>query len=172
MPPYLQIPPPPSLPEGYTLTPGLPPVPSYLHLRATSGLTPVTASQAAPLAANSYYGCYITHTPSKEYVAMGRIIADGGWYFLIADIATLPEHRRQGLGDAVVKHLLAYIARNAPADGEPYVTLFADEMGRGLYRRNGFVEAMGVGEMGMCLPEGWREEAIYRLSMLPSRGNV
>ncbi|KAK0738773.1 hypothetical protein B0T18DRAFT_301831, partial [Schizothecium vesticola] len=164
----------PPLPENYTLFPGLPPLPSYLHLRTTSGLTPVTASQAAPLSTGSYYGCYITYTPPSasasasasastsssappkpEYVAMGRIIADGGWYFLIADIATLPGHRRKGLGDAVVKHLLGYIALNAPRDGEPYVTLFADEMGRGLYRRNGFVEAMGVGEMGMCLEEGW-----------------
>lgn len=160
MPPYLQTPPLPTLPPNYTLLPGHPPIPAYLHLRKTSGLTPVTASQAAPLAAGSYYGCYITHTASPTTapvpVAMGRIIADGGWYFIIADIATLPEHRRKGLGDAVVKHLLGYIALNAPGDGEPYVTLFADEMGRGLYRRNGFVEAMGVGEMGMCLPEGWR----------------
>lgn len=161
MPPYLQIPPLPSLPENYTLLPGIPPIPSYLNLRTTSGLTPVTASQAAPLAANSYYGCYITHTASPtsppEPVAMGRIIGDGGWYFIIADIATLPEHRRQGLADAVVKHLLGYIALNAPRDGEPYVTLYADEMGRGLYRRNGFLEAMGRGQMGMYLPEGWRE---------------
>lgn len=168
MPPYLQIPPLPSLPENYTLLSGHPPIPSYLNLRTTSGLTPVTASQAAPLAAGSYYGCYITYTPppsphntsastTPEPVAMGRIIGDGGWYFIIADIATLPGHRRQGLADAVLKHLLGYIALNAPGDGEPYVTLFADEMGRGLYRRNGFLEAMGRGQMGMYLPEGWRE---------------
>lgn len=40
---------------------------------------------------------------------MGRIIGDGGWYFLIADMATLPEHQRKGLGSVVMKHLLAYI---------------------------------------------------------------
>ncbi|WP_370260313.1 hypothetical protein [Cryobacterium sp. TMT3-29-2] len=29
---------------------------------------------------------------------MGRIIGDGGWYFHIADMATLPEFQGRGLG--------------------------------------------------------------------------
>ena len=30
--------------------------------------------------------------------ARGRVIGDGGWYFHIADMATLPEHQGRGLG--------------------------------------------------------------------------
>ncbi|KAK3489306.1 uncharacterized protein B0T23DRAFT_385164 [Neurospora hispaniola] len=133
----------PTLPKGYVLHAGYPPVSSYRHLRSASGLTPRSVAQAAPVPSNSWYGCYITHDDNKP-VAMGRIIGDGGWYFHIADMATLPEHQRKGLGDVVLKELLAYIARNAPCDekeGEyPYITLFADGPGRRLYEKNGFKE--------------------------------
>lgn len=160
----------PALPKGYTLHPGYPSVPDYLHLRAASGLSPKTAAQAAPVASGSWHGCYITFTggatadqpataasaggPGQgQAVAMGRVIGDGGWYFHIADMAVLPEHQRKGLGDAILKHLVAHIRAKAPAGegAEPYVTLLADEPGRRLYRRHGFVETM-PGSLGMMLP--------------------
>ncbi|KAK4239502.1 acyl-CoA N-acyltransferase [Achaetomium macrosporum] len=160
----------PALPEGYTLRPGYPPIPAYLHLRAAAGLTPKTAAQAKPVAQHSWYGCYITFSnPSntdnnnegtadkeEEIVAMGRIIGDGGWYFHIADMAVLPTHQRKGLGDAVLKDLLRHIKEHAPQDGTgAYVTLFADGPGRKLYAKNGFVEALPSGQLGMMLPMGW-----------------
>lgn len=66
---------------------------------------------------------------------------------MIADMAVLPEHQRRGLGDAVLKTLLERIRTHA-AQGEAYVTLFADVPGRRLYEKNGFKEAMPR-EMGM-----------------------
>ncbi|KAL2812250.1 hypothetical protein BDW59DRAFT_41703 [Aspergillus cavernicola] len=134
----------PPLPENYTLLDGHPSVPEYLNLRAVSGLTPKTPAQGTAAVSNSWYGCYITHTDPETQnvtaVAMGRIISDGGWYFHIADMAVLPEHQRKGLGGVVLKKLLAYIKANAP-DGEPYINLLADAPGRGLYFKNGFVDA-------------------------------
>lgn len=171
----------PALPAGYTLRPGYPPIPAYLHLRAASGLTPKTPAQAAPIARNSWYGCYITFTstggadptsspnpdpennnPSageeESIVAMGRIIGDGGWYFHIADMAVLPAHQRRGLGGAVLNHLMAHIRAHAPrdagGDGGAYVTLFADAPGRRLYERSGFVGTL-PGQLGMMMPMGW-----------------
>lgn len=90
---------------------------------------------------------------------MGRIIGDGGWYFHIADMAVLPEHQRKGLGDVVLKELLAYIRKHAPTgEGEhPYVTLLADVPGRKLYAKNGFVESAPA-QMGMNLEKGWHLE--------------
>jgi len=187
----LTIPPPPSsLPEGYSFHSGIPPVPAYLHLRAASGLTPKTEAQAAPVAAGSWYGCFVAFTPPAKKtvdgtgnsgsgddddnddddnnnngtqsspvpvpVAMGRIIGDGGWYFIIADMAVLPEHQRRGLGDAVLKHLLACIKLNAP-EGWTYVTLGADGAGRALYRKNGFVES-APDQVMMHLPRDWKEQ--------------
>ncbi|KAK3311597.1 uncharacterized protein B0T15DRAFT_80599 [Chaetomium strumarium] len=158
-----------ALPKGYTLHAGYPPIPAYLHLRAAAGLTPKTAAQAKPVAEHSWYGCYITFSNAtannnegkddgdeEEVVAMGRIIGDGGWYFHIADMAVLPTHQRKGLGDAVLKDLLRHIKEHAPQDGTgAYVTLFADGPGRRLYAKNGFVESLPSGQLGMNLPMGW-----------------
>ncbi|KAK4133504.1 hypothetical protein BT67DRAFT_463006 [Trichocladium antarcticum] len=167
------------LPPGYTLHPGYPPVAAYLHLRAASGLAPKTPAQAAPVAAGSWYGCYVTFTPpnsdsdsdsnpsngpereteagAAEIVAMGRIIGDGAWYFLIADMAVLPGHQRRGLGAAVLCRLLRHLRANAPCEGGGvYVTLFADEAGRALYRRCGFADPMPL-HLGMMMPVGWEE---------------
>jgi GNAT superfamily N-acetyltransferase len=87
---------------------------------------------------------------------MGRIIGDGGWYFHIADMATLPEHQRKGLGQVIIRELLAYIKANAPLGegSEPYVTLLADVPGRKLYAKHGFVETAPV-TVGMSLKKRW-----------------
>jgi len=81
---------------------------------------------------------------------MGRIISDGGWYFHIADMAVLPEHQRKGLGDIVLKQLIAYMTRMAP-EGDPYVSLLADAPGRRLYTKNGFVDS-APHSVGMVFP--------------------
>jgi GNAT superfamily N-acetyltransferase len=69
---------------------------------------------------------------------MGRIIGDGGWYFLIADMATLPEHQRRGVGAAVLDSLLDDIRTRAPRGA--YVSLTADPPGRRLYESRGFAD--------------------------------
>jgi ribosomal protein S18 acetylase RimI-like enzyme len=126
------------LPEGYVIRDGVPDVDAYLQLRRRAGLSPKTPAQAAGAGTGSWYGCHVLG-PDGDTVAMGRIIGDGGWYFHIADMATVPEHQRRGLGAAILDGLLARIRHHAP-DGA-YVTLLADEPGRALYRRFGFVES-------------------------------
>jgi len=142
-----------SLPANYTLHEGYPEIPDYLHLRAASGLTPKLAAQAAAVKSGSWYGCYVTYddneTGRSTPVAMGRIIGDGGWYFHIADMAVLPQHQRKGLGDVVLKKLLARIRSEAP-EGNPYVNLLADAPGLKLYAKNGFVDAAPK-ETGMVM---------------------
>ena len=127
----------PTVPEGYDVRFDPPQVQEYLRLRADSGLSPRTASQAHGSLENSWRWCSMIHRPTGAVAAMGRIIGDGGWYFHIADMATLPNHQRRGLGQAVLTTLLAEIAEHAPPD--PYITLLADEPGRPLYRSLGFV---------------------------------
>ena len=83
---------------------------------------------------------------------MGRVIGDGGWYFHIADMATLPHHQRLGLGRAVLDALLAEIDTHAPSG--PYVTLLADEPGRALYAGAGFVPT-APHSIGMVLERAW-----------------
>lgn len=81
---------------------------------------------------------------------MGRVISDGGWYFHIIDIATLPEHRQKGLAKLVVWSLMEKIKKEAPPGA--YVNLVADPMGMPLYRKFGFVEGLGGTAMGLRLP--------------------
>lgn len=153
-----------SLPPGHTLHTGYPKPASYCHLRAASGLTPVTEAQAVASLDGSWFGCYITYSgaspnPESEspeeptVVAMGRIIGDGGWYFHIADMAVLPEHQRRGLGDVVLKTLLGRIGGEDVPVGKKFVSLLADEPGRRLYAKNGFVDAAPK-ELGMVLLMG------------------
>lgn len=132
------------LPDGYTLHTGYLSVPQYLHLRSVAGLSPQTPSQAEAVSTGSWYGLYITYdTPEagSQAVGMGRVIGDGGWYFHIADMAVHPQHQRKGLGDVILKALLARIYQESPSDGKPYISLFADEAGRRLYYKNGFQDA-------------------------------
>jgi GNAT superfamily N-acetyltransferase len=128
----------PTMPDGYRLVPSTPPVDAYLRLRSESGLSPKTEAQAVPALAGTWWGCHVVHEATSEVVAMGRVIGDGGWHFHIADMATLPDHQRRGLGDLVMTALLDRIRAAAPPDA--YVTLMADPPGRRLYAQHGFTE--------------------------------
>lgn len=131
----------------YELIDEPPALADYLELRRASGLSPKAEEQGRAALANSWFFCHMRHIGSGETVAMGRIIGDGGWYFHIADMATLPEHQRRGLGRIVFDRLLAEIDRCAPAD--PYVTLIGDPPGRKLYESAGFRDA--APSLGMVL---------------------
>lgn len=151
----------PKLSPGYTLHAGLPQVPMYRHLRVAAGLTSVTEPQASRAISGTWYGCHVRYaapqqqqqqsldTTVDQVVGMGRIISDGGWYFHIADMAVLPDHQRRGLGAAIMRELLAYIERNRPDEGIPYISLLADPPGIGLYKKTGFVDSSDLGEHGM-----------------------
>ena len=79
---------------------------------------------------------------------MGRVVGDGAWRFLIADMAILPEHQGRGIGGAILDALLAHITEHAPPGA--YVTLTADPPGRRLYEQRGFVDVT-PGRTGMHL---------------------
>lgn len=121
---------------AYDLVRTPPSLEDYLHLRAASGLSPKTPEQGRGAVANSWRWSVVEH--GGRAVAMGRVIGDGGWYFHVADMATLPEHQGQGLGRRVLADLLAQIDEVAPPDA--YITLMADAPGRRLYESMGFVE--------------------------------
>jgi GNAT superfamily N-acetyltransferase len=122
--------------DPYALVTAPPPLTDYLELRRRSGLTPVTPPQGEGALSGSWYFCHVRHA-DDGVVAMGRIVGDGGWYFHLADMATLPQHQRRGLGARVLGALLARIDEVAPPGA--YVTLMADEPGRPLYAKHGFV---------------------------------
>ena len=146
-----------SLAAGYRMLLEPPTVEEYRRLRAVSGLSPKTAGQAEGAIAGTWTwrtvrldrGADAAGEDSPgEAVAMGRVIGDGGWYFLVADMATLPEHQGRGLGKAVLRSLLAEIRERAEPGA--YVTLTADPPGRRLYEAHGF-EDVAPARTGMSL---------------------
>lgn len=136
----------------YRVTDDAPTVSAYVDLRIAAGLSPRTAEQAEPAIGGTW--AWVTVYDGDDLAAMGRVIGDGGWYFVIADMATSPEHQRQGLGRAVLNRLLDRIEADAPAGA--YVNLLADPAGRGLYTKLGFVET-APGSIGMRLDRRPRE---------------
>lgn len=133
--------------DPYVVVPAAPPLDAYLRLRAGAGLAPKTPEQGAGALAGSWSWCHV-RTAQGDVVAMGRVVGDGGWYFLVADMATDPGHQRRGLGRRVLTRLLDDIRHRAPEG--PYVTLFADAPGRALYESLGFRYAAPESE-GMVL---------------------
>lgn len=135
------------LPSGYALHVGPPSLDDYLRLRRVSGLRAKSPEQAAGAVQGSWSFCHVT-AQDGHTVAMGRVLGDGGWYFVVADMATDPDHQRRGLGRAILDHLLGDIRTRAP--GDPYVTLTADAAGARLYEHAGFT-AFTSDQTGMQL---------------------
>lgn len=123
------------LTDGYVLHEGPPTLDDYLRLRRATGLRPKTPEQGERVLRGSWSFRHVT-AADGETVAMGRVVGDGGWYFVVADMATVPRHQRRGLGRAVLDELLADIRARAP--GDPYVSLTTEPAARTLYERAGF----------------------------------
>ena len=79
----------------------------------------------------------------RQVVAMASLLytistAEGGKAALFEDLVTAPEHRKRGIGEALLKHVIA----QARADGVLRITLLTDmqnERAQAMYRRVGFV---------------------------------
>jgi GNAT superfamily N-acetyltransferase len=135
----------------YILVPQPPPVDDYRRLRDETGLHPKNEAQASAAVAGSWAFCHIQDTRG-QVVAMGRVIGDGGWYFHLADIITLPLHQRHGLGRRVVNWLLDQIDTRAPKGA--YVSLTTSTAGHALFDQVGFQDVtapQGVA-MEMVMP--------------------
>lgn len=139
-----------TLPAGYQLVSSAPSVEDYRALRAVTGLSVKSDGQARAAIAGTWTFRRALDADGTT-VAMGRIVGDGGWYFLIADMATLPEHQGRGLGAAILRELLDEIADRAEPGA--YVTLTADPPGRRLYESFGF-EDVAPGRTGMHMVLG------------------
>ena len=135
------------LSSSYMMLSTAPALDDYLRLRRDSGLSPKTPEQGIGALTGSWSFRHVV-SAEGETVAMGRIVGDGGWYFLIADMATLPAHQGNGLGSALLDSLLEEIRRRAPSGA--YITLTADPPGRRLYESRGFVD-VAPGRTGMHL---------------------
>ena len=119
----------------------------YLTLRSAAGLSPKSPEQALGALTGSWSWCHIRDGEGQA-VAMGRILGDGGWYFAIADMATMPGHQRQGLGRRILRRLVQDVRERAPQGA--YLTLVADPPGVPLYSSVGFAD-VAPAQVGMVI---------------------
>lgn len=108
----------------------------YCRLRAEAGMAPRTIEAAQRGLPNTLYGVSLLH--DDRVVGMGRVIGDGGCFFIVVDIAVTPSLQGQGLGKRIMTALDAWLRANAPPSA--VVSLAADGDARHLYARFGFVE--------------------------------
>jgi GNAT superfamily N-acetyltransferase len=130
--------------EEIVLVERFPGVDDYRRLRSVSGLSPKSAEAAARGLANTLYG--VSLKKGDDTIGMGRIIGDGGCFFVVVDIAVQPEYQRRGLGKRIMTALDAWLRVHTLDSSN--VSLFADGDARHLYAQYGFVEA-GPVSVGM-----------------------
>lgn len=108
----------------------------YCRLRADTGMAPRSVAAARQGLPNTLYG--VSLLLDGRLVGMGRIIGDGGCFFIVVDIAVTPSLQGQGLGKRIMAALDGWLRANAPPSA--VVSLAADGDARHLYARFGFVE--------------------------------
>ncbi|WP_368562262.1 GNAT family N-acetyltransferase [Pseudoxanthomonas sp. UTMC 1351] len=133
-----------TLPDGYQLLDQFPQADDYRRLRSVAGMAPRSAEAAARGLPNTLYGVSVLH--AQRTVGMGRVIGDGGCFFIVVDIAVEPEHQGRGLGRGIMSALDAWLRANAPDSSN--VSLIADGDAKHLYARFGFAE-VGPVSVGM-----------------------
>lgn len=132
--------------SSYEISEGVPDAPMYVRIRAACGLARRSENAAQLGLSGTWFG--VVARRGSTTIGMGRIVGDGGSFFQVVDIAVLPEHQRQGVGDKIVTSLVARLRSHAPETA--YVSLIADGRARNLYARHGFVETAPK-SVGMAL---------------------
>lgn len=123
--------------DAVELVERFPEVDDYCRLRIEAGMSPRSLEAARRGLPNTLYGVRLI--ADGKVVGMGRIIGDGGCFFIVADIAVVPEHQGRGLGKRILDALDAWLQRNAPVSA--VVSLVADGDAKYLYAKYGFVES-------------------------------
>lgn len=117
-----------------------PDVDDYCRLRVDAGMSPKSREAASRGLPHTLYGVSLWR--EGRVVGMGRIIGDGGCFFVVADIAVEPAHQKRGLGQRIMTALDAWLRANAPVSSN--VSLIADGDAKHLYAKFGFVDVMPI----------------------------
>lgn len=132
---------------NYELKHEVPPVEDYIRIRLAAGLSRKSPEAATTGLSNTIAGVCVYF--GDDRIGIGRVIGDGGCFFEVVDIAVLPQHQKQGVGDMIMRALMEYIHKNAPDTA--YVSLMADHGTPEFYKRFGFEAALPPKKSGMFL---------------------
>jgi len=85
---------------------------------------------------NSWYVMSVVHEGSV--IGIGRIVGDGVTICYIQDIIVLPEYQGNGIGTAIMEHLIAHIKKNSFENTRIAIGLFAAKGKEEFYNKFGF----------------------------------
>ena len=119
----------------------------YLHLRQSADFRDINKKRAKAGLKNSLF--IIAAKYNRKTIGMARVIGDGGYIMLIADVMVLPEYQNMGVGTKIMEFLMERI-HNSIEDGEGVaVYLMAAEGRENFYKRFGFTarprDGLGAG---------------------------
>ncbi|MDD6646196.1 MAG: GNAT family N-acetyltransferase [Firmicutes bacterium] len=123
------------------------PVDEYNSMRQAVGWKVLDRAQAQTGLDNS---AYLTAAwDGDKPVGMARVVSDGGYMTLVADVMVLPEYQGKGIGRQLMTNISEYFD-SLGSDGRCImVNLMATTGNEGFYRKFGFTErpndAMGAG---------------------------
>ena len=140
--------------EKYDVQERTPTLAEYRAICEAVGWTPVINFDAAALSLERSLFAVIV-LEGDAVVGMGRIIGDGAIYFYVQDIAVVPAHQGQGVGQLVLQRLMAYLREHAP--DKAFVGLFATEEAVEFYRRYGFLIHSAMTGMFQVMLQGGGE---------------
>jgi GNAT superfamily N-acetyltransferase len=95
----------------YQLIERTPTVEEYNRVRQAAGLSVKDPAAAKRGLANTLFAACVVH--EETVVGIGRVIGDGGLFYDVVDIAVVPEHQKQGVGQLIMTALMKYIDANA-----------------------------------------------------------
>lgn len=124
----------------------IPGVDEYRNLRVAAGLSAMSEEAASRGLPASW--CAVCVRDGTELIGMGRVVGDGGCFFLVVDIAVTPARQQQGIGKRIMAALVEQLRSRAPAGA--MIALIADGEAYRLYEQFGF-RLVAPGAQGMLL---------------------
>ena len=136
-----------------------PTVEEYIDICTSSGLILPHTDLIPEGLSRSLYGVCAVH--AKYAIGLARVIGDGAIFFEIVDVGVRAEWQRQGIGSAIMRNVLLWLAEHAHPTS--FVSLTPNRGSKAFYENLGFV-ARDADETGMTHPN-WA-----KTMTLPSQG--
>ncbi|XEC96562.1 GNAT family N-acetyltransferase [Paenibacillus tarimensis] len=135
----------------YILLRRTPTIDEYVNVCRAVGWNEFINYDAAELSLQrSLFGVVVQY--KDETVGMGRVIGDGAVYFYVQDIAVLPDHQNQGLGNRIMEEIAGFLKEHAPE--KAFIGLFAAQGKMTFYKKYGFNKHEGMTGMFGVIHEG------------------
>jgi GNAT superfamily N-acetyltransferase len=117
----------------------------YNRLRRDAGWPEMDPAVTAVALTHSCYA--VCAYDGSVLVGMGRVVGDLGLCFYIQDVIVLQTHQGRGIGDAIMRRIMQFIARHSVEN--TYVGLMAAVGKESFYHRYGFTtrptDTLGAG---------------------------